>query len=388
MSKKLRKITATATATLMVIGSIYGFSTTTQVNAAQPIRVTVDGRNVVFADQQPANINGRVLVPVRGVFEELGFDVDWLPAGSGLGVITLDTAVLMRQPTATTNRTITISIPIGSYAFRATNPNDPFGVGLEHRMDVPAQNINGRVMLPIRAIVESIGLGYVVEWDAPNNTAIITTPAGGSVVTPPVTTPPGTPPAQPPANGTPSQPPVVEGFVDINGIRPVVKTDTEWREVLNSTASSITLPNRRLTEPERQAWIDEYNALGGMNAFELEIIRLTNEYRAASGLDQLMIDFDSAIIARFHSQTLATPGIPRGTTLHNTGPYGGASEIASAWNLRTRSGNAHIGRRTPDEVFDAWLSSEGHRSNILRTTHQNIGVGSVVGNFSHYQIMW
>lgn len=43
------------------------------------IRVTVDGQLVAFEGQYPAIVDGRTLVPVRGVFEQLGFTVDWLP---------------------------------------------------------------------------------------------------------------------------------------------------------------------------------------------------------------------------------------------------------------------------------------------------------------------
>ena len=46
---------------------------------ADDIRVTVDGTQVEFAAQQPVIVGGRTLVPVRGVFEQLGFEVDWCP---------------------------------------------------------------------------------------------------------------------------------------------------------------------------------------------------------------------------------------------------------------------------------------------------------------------
>jgi len=39
------------------------------------ISVTINGEAVSFTDQEPVIIDGRTLVPVRGVFEALGFDV-------------------------------------------------------------------------------------------------------------------------------------------------------------------------------------------------------------------------------------------------------------------------------------------------------------------------
>ena len=49
------------------------------INANGSIVVVVDGQRITFQDQKPAIINGRVLVPVRAVFEEMGFYPQWYP---------------------------------------------------------------------------------------------------------------------------------------------------------------------------------------------------------------------------------------------------------------------------------------------------------------------
>src|SRR5579862_5741474 len=41
------------------------------------VQVTVDGNPVAFSAAQPQVMGGRVLVPLRGVFEQLGADVEW-----------------------------------------------------------------------------------------------------------------------------------------------------------------------------------------------------------------------------------------------------------------------------------------------------------------------
>jgi uncharacterized Zn-binding protein involved in type VI secretion len=112
--------------------------------------VTINGIPVNFpGGQGPAIEGGRTLVPVRGVFEMLGFNVDWEAATS--------TAIL-------SNDTITMRITIG---------NDVFTVnGTPHTLDVPAQNIGGRTMVPIRLPLESVG--YNIGWDAATSTVLIT----------------------------------------------------------------------------------------------------------------------------------------------------------------------------------------------------------------------
>ena len=112
------------------------------------ISVTVNGERVDFIDQGPAIIEGRTLVPVRGVFEALGFAVGWESATS--------TAVI-------TNDNYELRITIGSNVF-TTN-------GAPHTLDVPAQNIGGSTMVPIRLPLESVGVD--VDWNAATQTVIL-----------------------------------------------------------------------------------------------------------------------------------------------------------------------------------------------------------------------
>lgn len=114
--------------------------------------VTIDGVTVVFADQGPEIIEARTLVPIRGVFEHLGFTVDWDDNARA--------AILTRAD-------FNVILPLNSYVF-TTN-------GVAHTIEVPAQIINERTMLPIRAVVESVG--YNVVWDAETRTVVITTVA-------------------------------------------------------------------------------------------------------------------------------------------------------------------------------------------------------------------
>jgi hypothetical protein len=88
------------------------------------------------------------------VFESLGFEVGWNDASR--------TATLTRND-------FTVVITIGSRTF-TTN-------GEVHTLDVPAQLIGGRTMLPIRFPLESVG--YEVGWDGDTRTVIIESSAAG-----------------------------------------------------------------------------------------------------------------------------------------------------------------------------------------------------------------
>jgi len=118
---------------------------------ANEINVTIDSVAVDFEGQPPTIVDGRTLVPVRDVFEAMGLYVSWNQ--------TEQTATIMHYSG------FEINITIGSDTFIADSVQLP--------LDVPARIINGRTMLPIRAVVESIG--YYVGWNQYTSTINIVT---------------------------------------------------------------------------------------------------------------------------------------------------------------------------------------------------------------------
>ena len=151
--------------------------------AASPsdeITVLIDGVQVEFEGQGPILMEGRTLVPVRGVFEMLGFYPTW--SGS------TRTATLTRED-------YVVVLTIGSYTF-TTN-------GVEHTLDVPAQLIGGRTLLPLRAVLESVGYDDMA-WIPATRTVVIRTGADNDE---PVATPTPAPTTPTPAPATPTPAP-------------------------------------------------------------------------------------------------------------------------------------------------------------------------------------
>ncbi|MCL2356383.1 MAG: copper amine oxidase N-terminal domain-containing protein [Defluviitaleaceae bacterium] len=118
------------------------------VFAEDAIGVSINGEPVVFDGQGPVTVDGRTLVPVRGVFEHLGFDVSWDDDSQS--------AILYRAD-------FYVTIPIGDDTFTVN--------GQSFALDVPAQTIGGRTMIPLRAVLQSVG--YSLEWDDATNTVLI-----------------------------------------------------------------------------------------------------------------------------------------------------------------------------------------------------------------------
>ena len=120
---------------------------------AADITVTLDGEVVdVESYGSPATIvEGRTLVPLRAIFEALGASVEW------------------------DNVTRTVTSERGSDVISLTVGADTFYKNDEPiELDVPAQIINDRTMVPARAIAEAYGCD--VQWDGETRTVTITTP--------------------------------------------------------------------------------------------------------------------------------------------------------------------------------------------------------------------
>lgn len=106
----------------------------------QGISVYVEGEKVTF-DQEPLIKDGRTLVPLRKIFEALSSTVTWNAIDNSVVVAKDDTI---------------IKFSIGS---KKMSVNDK-----EITLDVEAQELNGRTLVPLRAIAEAMKLN--VNWNS------------------------------------------------------------------------------------------------------------------------------------------------------------------------------------------------------------------------------
>ena len=139
----MKKLLSFFLATTIVIGLLI-----TSVNAEDSqVRVNLNGQYMKF-DQPPVIIDGRTLVPLRAIFEGLGACVTWDE----------DTQTV----TAKRENTI-VKIAVGD--------NRLFVDDVVIALDVPAQIVGGRTLVPIRAV--SNAFGGVVDWDNATKTVKI-----------------------------------------------------------------------------------------------------------------------------------------------------------------------------------------------------------------------
>lgn len=149
MIKKLLVILTVLLCVFMTAG-IAGASIPAPGQSQEDIRVDVDGKTLAFGDVLPLNINGRILVPLRVIFEEMGAEVVWDANTATVKATKGDTAVVLT---------------IGD--------NSPTINGEAYGIDQPGIILDGRILAPLRFVAEAFG--GTVDWDGPNQTATITT---------------------------------------------------------------------------------------------------------------------------------------------------------------------------------------------------------------------
>ena len=137
--------------------------------------------------------------------------------------------------------------------------------------------------------------------------------------------------------------------------------------------SSITIPDRILTESELEVWFAEYD-VKGMNTYELDVIRLTNQERNAQGLSTLLIDPELMRIARFKAQSMSDIDY-----IDHYGVYGSPTDLARALGYNGSVGeNLARGVSSPKYAVESWMNSPAHRENLLYPRYQTIGVGAYI----------
>ncbi|HEY6416190.1 MAG TPA: CAP domain-containing protein [Acidimicrobiales bacterium] len=102
------------------------------------------------------------------------------------------------------------------------------------------------------------------------------------------------------------------------------------------------------------------------------VVALVNAARADAGCDPLRIDSRLTAAAQGHSDDMAEQDYFSHTSLDGRTF---ADRVRAAGYPRPGGENIAQGQRTPEEVHEAWMNSEGHRANILNCNFTAIGVG-------------
>lgn len=342
--KKKRMMTALLT-TAMVFGAV------PTAFAADNITVTVDDQKVSFGDQQPVNINGRVMVPVRAVAEKMGWDVSFekystndSPVVNGrfqeYNHVSLNKTVkedkdLDRKYLYFT--TITIekkTIVSGSSGY------------LEEEKALVADPVvkNGRTLLGIRDLAN--GLNADVQWDGARKEVKLTTKP-------------------------------VEQYPNYDKL---LKYIEEYRKAVGEQTDN---QKEQQKEQQQEQQKQEEAAVKDESSYADAVIRLINEERKKAGLNPLEKNEKMMSAAAVRAEEI-------NEVFGHTRPNGKACRTVLeelGYEGDYAGENIAGGQKTPEKAVQAWLNSEGHRNNALNPNAKYTGVGflhKVNGSYTYY----
>ncbi len=157
----------------------------------------------------------------------------------------------------------------------------------------------------------------------------------------------------------PTEPAVVP-TEPIEPIEPVVKP-----------TEAVVIPTEAVTETVEPTVPVQQESETFNTAYEAQVLRLVNAERAKYGLSALSVDEGAVKVAHLR----ATEIVQR---FSHTRPDGSSCFSAATQfgvSFRTAGENIAYGYRSPEQVVQGWMNSEGHRKNILSASFSAIGIG-------------
>lgn len=106
-----------------------------------------------------------------------------------------------------------------------------------------------------------------------------------------------------------------------------------------------------------------------------QVIKLVNAERTKAGLKPLTENWELSRVAQYKAQDMHD----RKYFDHTSPTYGDPFKMMKSFGISYKSAGENIamGQKTPQEVMNAWMNSQGHRANILNSSYNQIGVGYV-----------
>lgn len=145
--ENMKKIKAISS--LMIVSLIAGSLITSYGDTRSDVGLKLNGAEL-RTSVSPTVIDGRTLVPIRVISESIGATVNWNESTKEVEII---------YTNSDESKTYII-LPIGKRQVKINKSNSQYTKDL----DVPAQILDGRTMVPVRFVAEELGLE--VNWNS------------------------------------------------------------------------------------------------------------------------------------------------------------------------------------------------------------------------------
>ncbi|BAZ18026.1 hypothetical protein NIES4071_99080 [Calothrix sp. NIES-4071] len=168
------------------------------------------------------------------------------------------------------------------------------------------------------------------------------------------------------------------GMYYIRVYQPVNGQNTNYNLTVSSKllSNETSIPQTSASTPLPATPIATTPALPVVtNPFLDEVLKLVNIQRANAnqGLQPLVLNDKLNQVAYSHSQEMALSDYFSHSGVNKSSPQDRAAR--AGYQYRYFGENIAAGYVTPQEVVDAWMTSAGHRANILNPNYKEMGVG-------------
>lgn len=158
------------------------------------------------------------------------------------------------------------------------------------------------------------------------------------------------------------------------------KTTAAASKPAATTRKSTTATTKKSTATTRTTASSAVSENG--SGVQQEVLRLVNAQREKAGKQPLTLDAKLSQAAQVRAAEIVqlfSHDRPDGTSCFTAMKEAGVSYRAAGENIAA-------GQRTPAEVMEGWMNSQGHRENILSDSFGRLGVGYTVVNGRAYWV--
>lgn len=353
MTKKIRKLILSSLAVVTLASSL-GFQTEkVEAKTITDITVQVDGEKIDFSiyGAYPYIENGTTMLPFRSIFEALEGEINTDMYNQHKFITFVQLEDNKKYLLAVKQNEKELHTQVYEYNDDGTYERKRFSI-----YEVPIVNVDGRLLVPVRAISEC--LGYDVDWDGNTRTVSVDT-TERNIIFPSDT--------------------VTDGDANVKVEIPIeVEKQTEIQQKSNedlSQAQKNMLEKNNITAEDKQRLAEE-------------MLGYVNELRAENGLtplelDQTLIDFaylkaEDYRLGGYSDDAKSEDGY---SSYHISPRYGSPKQ----WYNEIYNTNVHItenfamtGVRKNTEAwagYNTWENSEAHKASMLRPYLTKLGFG-------------
>ena len=150
-----------------------------------------------------------------------------------------------------------------------------------------------------------------------------------------------------------------------------IKTEPETETITEKQTEKETEPETQKPVPQTEVFEPTTVVQKEiMSKAEAQVLESLNRERALNGVKPLIMSDDLQRTAQIRVRELFV-------SFSHTRPNGESCYTTFPQGYNWKGENIAMGHKSPEQVMDGWMNSEGHRANILNPKFTHVGIGAL-----------